>query len=168
MGSTNLDQLRIQLEGLVGVGNGVTIGLGLDVCLIGCGTCRSVTRANKGGGHSATHLGSVREEGWLLVVQRNGLGIVCDGPRVVAGGELLVALVLEVDGFLRHGGGARSGGRLEGEARDGRGGEDAESQENRLGSRKEKGIQSPMRRRSGRRQRMGLRIEETNSRCARV
>lgn len=50
-----------------------------------------------------TNLGSVREEGGLLVVQGYGLGVQIDGSRVVARGERLVPLVLEVDSRLGHG-----------------------------------------------------------------
>lgn len=52
-----------------------------------------------------THLGSIGKERRLLVVELDGFGVKIDGSRKVAGGEGLVALVLEFDSFSfsRHG-----------------------------------------------------------------
>lgn len=58
------------------------------------------------------YLGSVREEEGLLVVQLDSLRVEIYGSRPITVGEGLVALVLEVDGFLRHGGGFDEGSVL--------------------------------------------------------
>lgn len=50
-----------------------------------------------------TNLSSIGEEGRLLVVQNDGFAVQFSSSGEVAGSERLVALVLEVDGFLGHG-----------------------------------------------------------------
>lgn len=49
-----------------------------------------------------TDLGSVGEESRFLVGQLDGLGVEIDSSRPVARSEGLVALVFQVDSFLRH------------------------------------------------------------------
>lgn len=68
-----------------------------------------------------THLSTIGEESGFLVIQLDGLCVQVDGTNVVARGEGLVALVLEINSFLRHDGSLAScAGRSE-RARSGEG-----------------------------------------------
>lgn len=57
-----------------------------------------------------THLSSISEKGWFFVVQSDCLGVEVDSGGIVARGKGLVALVLEINGFLRHCDAAAEGG----------------------------------------------------------
>lgn len=78
----NLDKFGVELDSLASIGNSISIRLGLDMCLI------PVVRKNSGARISTivviTHLSSVGEESWLLVIQVNGLTIEVNGANVIA------------------------------------------------------------------------------------
>lgn len=99
-----LDEFGVELNSFRGIGDCVSVCFGFDVCLKVQRSQQSVTRPRPASVREGqTNLRSVCEEGRFLVVGLDGLGIEVDGGGKVTSGKGLVALVLEVDGLVRHG-----------------------------------------------------------------
>lgn len=99
-----LDQVRVELECLVSVGNRISVCFCLDVRLEREPVSHDAVDGtdNKPVQIGCTDLGSVGEERGLGGIGLDGLGVEVDCRRVISSCESLVSLVLQVDSRLRH------------------------------------------------------------------
>jgi len=117
---TNLYHTRVKLQRLSGILNGISVCFGLDVRLQWVETKSEMkivshtTRERKWPGLASdfccTHLSTIGEEGGFFVIQFDGFCVKVDSGNIVARGEGLVALVLEINSFLGHDGSLAEGG----------------------------------------------------------
>lgn len=93
-----LDQLRVELDRLGSIGDGIAVCFSLDICLEDKIQPVSHAVPESEPRRVVTHLGSVGVEGGLGSVCLDGLVIEADRSGPISSSKRLVALVLEVDG----------------------------------------------------------------------